>query len=205
MLKRIFDLLFVLLLLIVLCIPMAVISLIILISMGSPVIFRQMRPGYRAKPFMIMKFRTMNETSDNDGRLLADELRLTKVGKILRKLSLDELPQLFNVLKGELSFVGPRPLLMEYLPLYTERQARRHDVKPGITGWTQVNGRNALTWEEKFEFDIWYVDHRSFFLDMKILWMTFEKVMKREGITAEGSATMPEFKGSKEHKSDEEE
>lgn len=184
---------------------MAVISLIILVSMGSPVIFRQMRPGYKAKPFMIMKFRTMNETSGNDGRLLADEFRLTKAGKILRKLSLDELPQLFNVLKGELSFVGPRPLLMEYLPLYTERQARRHEVKPGITGWTQVNGRNALTWEEKFDFDIWYVDNQSFLLDMKILWMTFVKVIKREGITAAGSATMPEFKGSKENKSDEEE
>ena len=184
---------------------MAVISLIIFISMGSPVIFSQMRPGYKARPFMIMKFRTMNDARGPDGQLLPDELRLMKVGKVLRKLSLDELPQLFNVLKGELSFVGPRPLLMEYLPLYTERQARRHDVKPGITGWTQVNGRNALTWEEKFEFDIWYVDHRSFFLDMKILWVTFVKVIKREGITAEGSATMPEFKGSKEHKSDERE
>lgn len=202
MLKRSFDLLFVFVLLIILCIPMAIISLIILVSMGSPVIFRQMRPGYKAKPFIIMKFRTMNETGGHDGRLLADEFRLTKVGKILRKLSLDELPQLFNVLKGELSFVGPRPLLMQYLPLYNERQARRHDVKPGITGWTQVNGRNALTWEEKFDFDIWYVEHRSFFLDMRILWMTFMKVIKREGITAEGSATMPEFKGSESSQGD---
>lgn len=205
MLKRSFDLLFVLLLLIVLCIPMTVISLIILKTMGRPVLFRQIRPGYKGKPFMIMKFRTMNDARDPEGQLLPDEFRLTKFGKNLRRLSLDELPQLFNVLKGELSFVGPRPLLMEYLPLYTERQARRHDVKPGITGWTQVNGRNALTWEEKFEFDIWYVDNRSFFLDMKILWMTIVKVIQREGITAEGSATMPEFKGSKEHKSDVEE
>ncbi|HOW53919.1 MAG TPA: sugar transferase [Syntrophorhabdaceae bacterium] len=202
MLKRSFDLLFVLLLLIVLCIPMAVISLIILKTMGRPVLFRQIRPGYKGKPFMIMKFRTMNDARDPEGQLLPDEFRLTKFGKNLRRLSLDELPQLFNVLKGELSFVGPRPLLMEYLPLYTERQARRHDVKPGITGWTQVNGRNALTWEEKFEFDIWYVDNRSFFLDMKILWMTIVKVIQREGITAEGSATMPEFKGSETDQGD---
>lgn len=202
MLKRSFDLLFVLLLLIVLCIPMAVISLIIFISMGSPVIFCQMRPGYRGRPFKIMKFRTMNDARDQEGKWLSDEFRLTKFGKILRKLSLDELPQLFNVLKGELSFVGPRPLLMQYLPLYNERQARRHDVKPGITGWTQVNGRNALTWEEKFDLDIWYVEHRNFVLDMKILWMTFMKVVKREGITAEGSATMPEFKGSERSQGD---
>lgn len=197
MLKRSFDLLLVLILLVILCIPMAIISLIILKTMGRPILFRQMRPGYRARPFMIMKFRTMNDACGPDGRLLPDEMRLMKIGKALRKLSLDELPQLFNVLKGELSFVGPRPLLMEYLPLYTKRQARRHDVKPGITGWTQVNGRNALTWEEKFDLDIWYVDNQSFLLDMRILWMTFIKVIKSEGITAAGSATMPEFKGSK--------
>jgi len=202
MLKRSFDLLFVLLLLIVLCIPMVIISLIILVSMGRPVIFRQIRPGYKAKPFMIMKFRTMNDAPDQDGKWLSDEFRMTKFGKILRKLSLDELPQLFNVLKGELSFVGPRPLLVQYLPLYNERQARRHDVKPGITGWAQVNGRNALTWDEKFDLDVWYVDHQSFLLDMKILWMTFVKVLKREGIAAAGSATMPEFKGSGSYRGD---
>lgn len=196
MLKRSFDLFLVFMLLIILGIPMATIALIILVSMGRPVLFRQMRPGHKAKPFMIMKFRTMNEVCGPGDQLLADELRLTAVGKILRKSSLDEFPQLFNVLRGDLSFVGPRPLLMRYLPLYNEKQMRRHDVKPGITGWAQVNGRNAITWEEKFELDIWYVEHRSFSLDMRILWMTFMKVLQREGITATGSATMPEFKGS---------
>ena len=200
MLKRLFDFILALVLLIFLSIPMGIIALIILVSMGRPVMFRQIRPGFRARLFMIMKFRTMDDARGPDGQLLADELRLSMTGRILRKLSLDELPQLLNVLKGELSFVGPRPLLVQYLPLYNERQARRHDVKPGITGWAQVNGRNALTWDEKFDLDVWYVDHQSFLLDMKILWMTFVKVLKREGIAAAGSATMPEFKGSESYR-----
>ena len=196
MLKRTFDLFLALILLAILIVPMGLIGLFVLFSMGRPVIFRQVRPGYRAKPFMMMKFRTMKDERGPDGILLADELRLTRVGRILRQWSLDELPQLFNVLQGNLSFVGPRPLLMQYLPLYSEYQARRHEVKPGITGWTQVNGRNALTWEEKFDLDIWYVDHKGFTLDMKILLMTVVKIIKKEGIAAEGSETMPEFKGS---------
>lgn len=198
MLKRIFDLSLSCVLLIILGIPMLIICVIIAVTMGRPVLFRQMRPGYKAKPFVILKFRTMNDAHGPDGRLLPDELRLTKIGKVLRRLSLDELPQLINVFKGDLSFVGPRPLLMEYLPLYTERQARRHDVKPGISGWTQVNGRNALSWDEKFDLDMWYVENQGFCLDMRILWMTFIKVIKREGISAEGSVTMPLFQGSKE-------
>jgi lipopolysaccharide/colanic/teichoic acid biosynthesis glycosyltransferase len=181
---------------------MIIISIFIFISMGSPVLFRQKRPGKKEVPFIILKFRTMDESRDEKGNLLPDGQRMTFLGKYLRRFSLDELPQILNVLKGDLSFVGPRPLLMEYLPLYTPQQARRHDVKPGITGWTQVNGRNALTWEEKFDLDIWYVDHRSFLLDMKILLMTVMKVLKREGITAEGSATMPVFKGSGENSDD---
>ncbi len=197
MLKRIFDLVFCGLLLVLAAIPMIVIAMLVRTTMGPPVFFRQKRPGYRARPFVLLKFRTMRDTRDEDGRLLPDDLRLVKPGTVLRRLSLDELPQLFNVMKGDLSFVGPRPLLMEYLPLYTPRQARRHDVKPGITGWTQVNGRNALTWEEKFDLDVWYVENRSFALDMKILCMTIMKVIKREGISAEGSATMPVFRGSR--------
>ncbi len=187
-------------LLIILGIPMLVISVVILASMGRPVLFKQVRPGYNAKTFTILKFRTMDDSWGQDGQSLPDELRLTKIGKILRKFSLDELPQLLNVLKGELSFVGPRPLLIEYLPLYNEKQAHRHDAKPGITGWTQVNGRNAISWDEKFDLDVWYVDHRSFSLDMRILWLTAVKILRKEGITAEGSATMPKFEGSKTSK-----
>jgi sugar transferase EpsL len=194
--QRLADLVLVVVLIGILGIPMLVISFIILLSMGNPVLFKQIRPGYQGKPFTIMKFRTMDNNLDQSGKILPDQERLTKTGKVLRKFSLDELPQLFNVLKGDLSFVGPRPLLMEYLPRYTPEQARRHDVKPGITGWAQVNGRNTLTWEEKFNLDIWYVDNRNFILDMSILWMTFLKVLKREGISAEGYATMPEFTGS---------
>ncbi len=199
MAKRLFDLLLSTVLLIVLSVPMLAIAVIILFSMKRPVLFRQLRPGYKSRPFMILKFRTMRNAVGPDGQLLPDEKRLTRVGKFLRKLSLDELPQLINVLKGDLSFVGPRPLLMQYLPLYTPRQARRHDVKPGISGWSQVNGRNALSWEEKFELDVWYVEHSSFIVDMKILLMTISKVLKREGIAAEGSSTMPVFEGSKEN------
>jgi sugar transferase EpsL len=172
------------------------IAVFIVIMMGWPVMFTQIRPGLDGKLFRIYKFRTMIDKRDLDGILLPDGLRLTSFGKFLRKFSLDELPQLFNVIKGDLSFVGPRPLLIQYLPRYTPEQARRHEVKPGITGWAQVNGRNAITWEEKFNLDIWYVDNRNFMLDMSILWMTFLKVLKREGISAEGYATMPEFTGS---------
>jgi sugar transferase EpsL len=195
--KRLFDFLFALVILIVLSIPMCLISILLFISMGSPVLFKQIRPGYLGKPFIIMKFRTMKNETIYNGRSLQDGERLTGVGRVLRKFSVDELPQLLNIIKGDLSFVGPRPLLMEYLPRYTVEQARRHDARPGITGWTQVNGRNAISWEEKFKLDVWYVDHWSFLLDMKIIWLTFIKVLKREGINADGHATMPEFTGSR--------
>ena len=173
-----------------------VVSLLVLLTMGRPVLFRQQRPGLRGKPFTLYKFRTMRDARSASGELLPDELRLTTFGKWLRSTSLDELPELFNVLKGEMSLVGPRPLLMEYLPRYSPEQARRHEVKPGITGWAQVNGRNALTWEEKFRMDVWYVDHWNLWLDMKIVLLTIWKVLKREGISAEGSATMPVFTGN---------
>jgi sugar transferase EpsL len=181
---------------------MVIIAFIILIAMGRPVLFIQQRPGYRAKPFRLFKFRTMADEKNERGEPLPDEKRLTAVGRFLRRYSLDELPQLFNVVKGDLSFVGPRPLLMEYLPRYSKEQARRHEVRPGITGWAQVNGRNAISWEEKFELDIWYIDHHNFRLDMKILWLTLFEVLKREGVSAYGHATMPEFLGTQknEHK-----
>ncbi len=175
---------------------MLVVALLVLLTMGRPVLFRQQRPGLRGKPFTLYKFRTMRDARTPSGELLPDELRLTTFGKWLRSTSLDELPELFNVFKGEMSLVGPRPLLMEYLPRYSPEQARRHEVKPGITGWAQVNGRNALTWEEKFRMDVWYVDHWNLWLDMKILLLTIWKVLKREGISAEGSATMPVFTGN---------
>jgi len=194
--KRVFDIVLSLVGIIVLGIPMLVIAFVIHTSIGSPVLFRQVRPGFRGRPFSIMKFRTMNNARDLQGNLLPDEARLTAVGRMVRRSSLDELPQLFNVLLGDLSFVGPRPLLMHYMPLYNEHQARRHEVKPGITGWAQINGRNAISWEEKFDLDVWYVDNRSFGLDMKILGLTAVKVLKREGIAAEGFGTMPEFRGS---------
>lgn len=169
--------------------------LIKLTSDRSP-FFLQTRPGLHGKPFTIIKFRTMKEVKDAKGNQLPDAQRLTAFGKFLRKTSLDELPELINVLRGEMSLVGPRPLLMQYLPLYTPEQFRRHDVKPGITGWAQVNGRNALTWEEKFRLDVWYVDHQSFALDLRIICKTLLKLISREGISAEGHATMPEFRGS---------
>lgn len=165
--------------------------------MGRPILFRQKRPGLGGKIFGIYKFRTMTNEKDENGELLPDEQRLVGVGKFIRSASLDELPQIFNVLKGEMSFVGPRPLLIQYLPLYNEEQKRRHDVKPGITGLAQVNGRNAISWEQKFDYDVWYVDHQSFLLDMKILWLTFLKVVKRSDISQDGQATMEVFKGSK--------
>jgi sugar transferase EpsL len=194
--KRCFDLVFSVLLTILSLSFMIIISFILLCTIGWPIIFSQIRPGLHGKGFRIYKFRTMKDTRDDAGTLLPDEVRLTGIGKFLRAFSLDELPQLFNIIRGNLSFVGPRPLLVEYLLRYTTEQARRHEVKPGITGWAQVNGRNTITWEGKFDLDIWYIDHRSFFLDMKILWLTLIKVLKREGINANGYATMPEFMGS---------
>ncbi|GAA6754968.1 sugar transferase [Thermus thalpophilus] len=167
-------------------------------EMGRPVLFRQVRPGLHGRPFVMYKFRTMTDERDAEGNLLPDEKRLTPLGRFLREHSLDELPEFINVLKGEMSLVGPRPLLMEYLERYTPEQARRHEVKPGITGWAQVNGRNALSWEEKFKLDVWYVDNWTIWLDLKILWLTLVKVLRREGISAPGHATMPEFKGHRE-------
>jgi len=165
--------------------------------MGRPVFFKQLRPGMNGKPFVIYKFRTMLDLKDKDGNLLPDEKRITAIGRFLRSTTLDELPEFWNVLKGDMSLVGPRPLLMEYLPRYTPEQARRHNVKPGMTGWAQVNGRNAITWEEKFKLDVWYVDNWNIPLDLKIIFLTILKVFKREGVSAEGYATMPEFVGSK--------
>jgi len=165
-------------------------------EMGSPVLFRQMRPGRHGQPFQMIKFRTMRDAIDSDGRPLPDAERLTKLGRFLRSSSLDELPELWNVLKGEMSLVGPRPLLMEYLPLYSPEQARRHEVRPGVTGWAQVNGRNAISWDEKFALDLWYVDNRSLWLDLKIIWQTIRKVIKRDGISAAGEATMSKFTGN---------
>lgn len=175
---------------------MSVLALLVRIKMGSPVLFWQRRPGKGEKIFELVKFRTMKEARDEQGKALPDEARLTGLGRWMRAASLDELPQLWNVLRGELSFVGPRPLLVEYLPRYTAEQKRRHLVKPGITGWAQVNGRNAITWEEKFSLDTWYVDHWSLGLDMKILWMTVARVVRRHGISSDTHATMPEFFGS---------
>jgi sugar transferase EpsL len=170
--------------------------IIVRLKLGSPVLFSQERPGYQGTSFMMYKFRTMTDDRDSQGNLLPDRDRLTPFGKFLRSSSLDELPELFNVLKGDMSLVGPRPLLMRYLERYTPAQARRHEVKPGITGWAQINGRNAIDWEEKFKLDVWYVDNRSFRLDCKILFSTFGKVFKREGISQAGVATMEEFKGT---------
>jgi sugar transferase EpsL len=195
-LKRCFDLFFSVLLTIICLSFMIIISIVLLYTIGWPIVFSQARPGLRGKIFRIYKFRTMKDTRDAAGILLPDEARMTRIGRLLRMFSVDELPQLFNIIRGDLSFVGPRPLLVEYLSRYTPEQARRHDVKPGITGWTQVNGRNALSWEEKFKLDVWYVEHQSLILDMKILWLTIVKVLKREGINADGCATMPEFMGS---------
>ncbi len=174
-----------------------VVSLLVLFKMGSPILFRQQRPGLNEKIFGIYKFRTMTNEKDKDGNLLSDEKRLLGIGKFIRATSLDELPQIFNVLKGEMSFVGPRPLLIEYLELYSDEQKRRHVVKPGITGWAQVNGRNAISWEQKFKYDVWYVDNQSFFLDIKILWLTFLKVVKRSNISSDTAVTMEKFEGSR--------
>ncbi len=197
MLKSIFDKTLALFLIIFFSPIYIIVSLLIFFKMGSPILFRQKRPGYKEKIFGIYKFRTMTNEKDEFGNLLPDYKRLIGIGKFIRSTSLDELPQLFNVLKGEMSFVGPRPLLEEYLPLYNEKQKRRHDVKPGITGWAQVNGRNAISWDQKFEYDVWYVDNQSFWLDIKILWLTFLKVVKRSDISSSTSSTMEKFTGSK--------
>ncbi len=194
--KPIFDIFMAVILLIFFSPIMIIIAILIYFSMGRPILFKQKRPGYKEKIFTLYKFRTMTNEKDKKGNLLPDEKRLTKIGKIIRNLSLDELPQLFNVLKGEMSFVGPRPLLIEYLPLYNERQRKRHDVKPGITGLAQVMGRNALTWKEKFEYDIYYVENISLWLDLKILFLTILKVLKREGISPENKVTMEKFNGN---------
>lgn len=193
-LKRCFDLVVASIALVVLAPVILGIAWLVRRTMGTPVLFRQMRPGLHGKPFVMYKFRTMTEARDAHGNLLPDHQRLTPLGRWLRATSLDELPELVNVLKGDMSLVGPRPLLMEYLERYTPEQARRHEVKPGITGWAQIHGRNALSWEEKFRLDVWYVDHWSLWLDLKILWRTLWIVLKREGISAEGHATMPEFR-----------
>ena len=195
--KRAFDLLLSLGLLLMLALPLLLLCVMVRFKLGSPVLFRQTRPGLHGKPFKMVKFRTMTDARGPDGQLLPDAERLTAFGRFLRSSSFDELPELWNVLKGDMSLVGPRPLLMEYLPLYSPEQARRHEVRPGITGWAQVNGRNALSWEDKFLLDVWYVDHRSLWLDIKILWLTVRKVLVRDGISAKGEATMPKFTGSK--------
>lgn len=193
--KRCFDFITAGLALIMLAIPIFFLVVIVRAKLGNPVIFRQKRPGLYGQVFEMFKFRSMTGERTVDGVLLPDAERLTPFGRFLRASSLDELPGLWNVVKGDMSLVGPRPLLVEYLPLYTTEQARRHQVRPGITGWAQVNGRNALSWDEKFKLDVWYVDNRSFWLDLKILWLTVKKVIVREGISADGSATMPPFTG----------
>lgn len=198
-LKRGIDILGAAVGLVLLGLPMVAIGALIYATMGRPVLFRQLRPGLGGRPFVLYKFRTMAEERDAQDNLLPDEQRLIRLGRWLRATSLDELPELWNVLKGDMSLVGPRPLLMEYLERYTPEQARRHEVKPGITGWAQVNGRNALSWEEKFKLDVWYVDNWNLWLDLKIIFMTVVKVLRREGISAEGHATMPEFMGSAKH------
>ena len=197
MLKRGFDFCVALALLAAALPVMAVLAVLIRAALGSPFLFRQQRPGLNARPFMLYKFRTMTDQRDKNGTPLPDEVRLTALGGFVRRLSLDELPQLFNVVKGDMSLVGPRPLLMEYLPLYTPEQARRHSVRPGITGWAQVNGRNAVEWDERFRHDVWYVDHHSFLLDLRILWLTLLRVLHADGINQPGMATMSKFTGSR--------
>lgn len=196
MIKRAIDIIISFFALMVLAPIIFLVAVLVRNKLGSPIIFKQQRPGMKGKVFQVYKFRTMTDERDGHGALLPDTVRLTKFGQILRKLSLDELPQLWNVLKGDMSFVGPRPLLVEYLPLYNERQARRHEVRPGITGWAQVNGRNAISWEQKFEYDVWYVENQSLFLDLKIIFLTFKKVFQSEGINQPGQATIEKFKGS---------
>ncbi|MBE0613571.1 MAG: sugar transferase [Burkholderiales bacterium] len=197
MLKRSIDFFAALALLMALSPLFALLALAVRWKLGSPVLFAQTRPGLQGAAFKFYKFRSMTDARNNTGELLPDAARLTPFGELMRKFSLDELPQLFNVLKGDMSLVGPRPLLMEYLPLYSERQAKRHAVRPGITGWAQVNGRNALDWEERFELDLWYVEHQSFWLDLKILAMTAARLLRPRGIAQKGQATMAKFTGSR--------
>ena len=196
-LKRVFDVVVAVSALLVLVAPMMIIAMLVRLKLGGPVLFCQVRPGRFGKPFEMVKFRTMTDERDSHGDLKPDSERLTAFGKWLRSTSLDELPELWNVLRGDMSVVGPRPLLTSYLPLYSPRQARRHEVRPGITGWAQINGRNSLSWEEKFELDVWYVDNWSLWLDIRILLMTVKKVFVRDGINAQNDATMPRFTGSK--------
>lgn len=196
MIKRLFDVLVSVTLLLLLAPVLLVTAILVRRWLGAPVLFTQVRPGLYGQPFKMVKFRTMTDARDAAANLLPDAERLTRFGRFLRSTSLDELPELFNVLKGEMSLVGPRPLLMEYLPLYSDTQRRRHEVRPGVTGWAQVNGRNAVGWDERFRLDVWYVDHRSLWLDLRILWMTVRKVLVREGISAQGEATMAKFNGS---------
>ena len=194
--KRVFDILAALIMLVLLAPLLLGLSVCILCGMGWPVLFRQLRPGLNGQPFTIYKFRTMTDERQPDMSSAPDAQRLTALGRFIRSTSLDELPELFNVLKGDMSLVGPRPLLVDYVELYSPRQARRHEVRPGITGWAQINGRNALSWQEKFELDIWYVDHASLWLDLRILLITFGKVVRREGISAQGEATARPFTGN---------
>ncbi len=194
--KRLLDLLAIVLALPLLLPIVLLLMLLIRSKLGRPVFFSQIRPGMNGKPFRMIKFRTMTDERDSDGEFLPDALRLKPFGRLLRASSLDELPELWNVLKGDMSLVGPRPLLMEYLPLYSPEQARRHEVRPGVTGWAQVNGRNAISWEQKFKLDVWYVDNQSLCLDIKILFLTVKKVLVRDGISAAGEATMSKFSGS---------
>jgi len=193
--KRLFDVFVASSLLLTLAPLLILLAILIRLKLGHPILFRQLRPGLQEKPFLMMKFRSMRDMLDSSGQALPDEQRLTPFGSFLRSTSLDELPELWNVLQGEMSLIGPRPLLMEYLPLYDEVQRRRHAVRPGVTGWAQVNGRNALSWDEKFALDIWYVDNRSFLIDLQILALTVKKVLLREGISASGHATTQKFEG----------
>jgi lipopolysaccharide/colanic/teichoic acid biosynthesis glycosyltransferase len=196
MIKRAFDLFFAFVALVLLAPVLLVLVILIRQKMGSPVFFRQTRAGFHGHPFEVIKFRTMKNSVDTTGRLLSDAERLTKFGCMLRTTSLDELPELWCILRGDMSFVGPRPLLMEYLPLYSQRQQRRHELRPGLSGLAQVNGRNSLSWHEKFELDVWYVENQGFWLDIKIIILTLVKVFRRDGISAEGDATMPKFEGN---------
>ena len=196
MMKRLFDAVISAISLFLLFLPLTILAVIVRIKLGNPVFFKQIRPGLNGKPFLMFKFRTMTDERDLIGNLMPDSVRLTPFGRFLRTTSLDEFPELWNVLKGEMSLVGPRPLLMEYLPVYSREQARRHEVRPGVTGWAQINGRNALDWEDKFKLDVWYVDHHCLWLDIKILWATVRKVLVRDGISASGEATMSKFTGN---------
>jgi len=198
--KRLLDLVLAISGLCLLCPLLLFLALLVRVKLGSPILFKQQRPGLHGKPFYIYKFRSMNEIKDAEGVLLSDVERLPPFGCFLRRSSLDELPQLYNVLKGDISLVGPRALLMEYLPLYSTEQARRHEVKPGITGWAQVNGRNAVSWQARFKLDAWYIEHQSFWLDIKILWMTLGKVIRRDGVSEVGQVTMSKFTGNVEGK-----